>query len=195
MNRTSTPATGARARRFTAFAAVALAVLFLAAPSFAADRWFHVRVDEPHGAEVAVNLPLSLIEMAVSMIPEDFSNEVEVELNQEGFSVEQLHQLWQEVKNTGDATFVTVKDGDQTVEVSRSGNYLIAQTVGDGDTQIDVRFPLEVVDALFSSGPTRLDLAAAVRALANYADGDMVTVRDNDTTVRVWVDDSNQGEP
>jgi hypothetical protein len=128
------------------------------------------------------------------MVPEDFSDEVQVELNEEGFSVEQLHQLWQEVKNTGDATFVTVKEGDQTIEVSRSGNFLVAQTVGDGDTQIDVRFPLEVIDALFSSGPDRLDLAAAVRALANYADGDMVTVRDNDTTVRVWVDDSNEGD-
>jgi hypothetical protein len=177
-----------------ALVAIALAVSFLAAPSFAADRWFHVRVDEPQGAEVAVNLPLSLIEMAVSMVPEDFSDEVQVELNEEGFSVEQLHQLWQEVKNTGDATFVTVKEGDQTIEVSRSGNFLVAQTVGDGDTQIDVRFPLEVIDALFSSGPDRLDLAAAVRALANYADGDMVTVRDNDTTVRVWVDDSNEGD-
>jgi hypothetical protein len=191
---TPTPAFGARTRRLFALAAIALAVLFLAAPSFAADRWFHVRVDEPQGAEVAVNLPLSLIEMAVSMVPEDFSDEVQVELNEEGFSVEQLHQLWQEVKNTGDATFVTVKEGDQTIEVSRSGNFLVAQTVGDGDTQIDVRFPLEVIDALFSSGPDRLDLAAAVRALANYADGDMVTVRDNDTTVRVWVDDSNEGD-
>lgn len=194
MNRTPAPFAGARTRRFAACAAIVLAVLFVAAPSLAADRWFHVRVDEPSGAEVAVNLPLSLIEMAVSMIPEDFSDQVHVELNQDGFSIQQLHQLWQEVKDTGDATFVTVKDGDQTVEVSRSGNYLIAQTVGDGDTQIDVRFPLEVVDALFSSGPDRLDIAAAVRALANYADGDMVTVRDNDTTVRVWVDDSNQGD-
>jgi hypothetical protein len=194
VNRTPAPFAGARTRRFAACAAIVLAVLFVAAPSLAADRWFHVRVDEPSGAEVAVNLPLSLIEMAVSMIPEDFSDQVHVELNQDGFSIQQLHQLWQEVKDTGDATFVTVKDGDQTVEVSRSGNYLIAQTVGDGDTQIDVRFPLEVVDALFSSGPDRLDIAAAVRALANYADGDMVTVRDNDTTVRVWVDDSNQGD-
>jgi hypothetical protein len=193
VNATPAPFAGARTRRFAA-AAIVLAVFFIAAPSLAADRWFHVRVDEPGGAEVAVNLPLSLIEMAVSMIPEDFSDQVHVELNQDGFSIQQLHELWQEVKNTGDATFVTVKDGEQTVEVSRSGNYLIAQTVGGGDTQIDVRFPLEVVDALFSSGPDRLDIAAAVRALANYADGDMVTVRDNDTTVRVWVDDSNQGD-
>jgi hypothetical protein len=194
VNRTPASPAGARTRRFAAFAAAVLAVLLFASPSLAADRWFHVRVDGADGAEVAVNLPLSLIEMAVGMIPQEFSNEVQVELNREGFNIQQLHQLWQEVKHTGDATFVTVKEGDQTIEVSRSGNYLIAQTIGGGDTQIDVRFPLEVVDALFSSGPDRLDIAAAVRALANYADGDMVTVRDNDTTVRVWVDDSNQGD-
>ena len=38
-----------------------------------------------------------------------------------------------------------------------------------------------------------LDFSAAIRALGDHGDGDMVTIRDDSTTVRVWVDDSNEG--
>ncbi|HVS64182.1 MAG TPA: hypothetical protein VMT85_11845 [Thermoanaerobaculia bacterium] len=186
-----------RFRRFApAAAALLVAGFFLATPSLAAsDRWFHVRVDEAHGAEVAVNLPLNLIEMAFDMIPDDLSQDLEVELNEQGFSLDQLRTLWNEVRAGGDATYVTVRDGDDTVEVRKEGNYLVARTAegSSGDTSVDVRFPMEVIDALFSGPPDRLDFAAAIRALADYSDGDMVTVRDGETIVRVWVDDTNEG--
>lgn len=182
-------------RRFAPAAAILLVALFLAAPTLAADRWFHVRVDEAHGAEVAVNLPLNLIEMAFDMIPKDMSDDLEVELNDHGFSVEQLRDLWNEIRLGGDATYVTVRDGDDSVEVRKEGNFLVARTAegSSSDTTVDVRFPMEVVDALFSGSSDRLDFAAAIRALADYSDGDMVTVRDGDTQVRVWVDDTNEG--
>jgi hypothetical protein len=185
-----------RFRRFAPAAAVLLvAGLFLATPSLAADRWFHVRVDEAQGAEVAVNLPLSLIEMAFDMIPQDLSDDLEVELNDHGFSVHQLRTLWSEIRSGGDATYVTVRDGDDNVEVRKEGNFLVARTAegSNGDTSVDVRFPMEVVDALFSGPTDRLDFPAAIRALADYSHGDMVTVRDGDTMVRVWVDDTNEG--
>jgi hypothetical protein len=185
-----------RFRRSTSAAALLLVACFLfAGPALASDRWFHVRVDETDGAQVAVNLPLSLIEMAFDMIPEDLSDDLEVELNDHGFSVVQLRTLWNEVRAGGDATYVTVRDGDDTVEVRKEGNYLVARTAAssNGDTRVDVRFPMEVVDALFSGPTDRLDFAAAIRALADYSEGDMVTVRDGDTSVRVWVDDTNEG--
>ena len=177
---------------------VVLTVLVLAAsPSLASDRWFHVRVEEGDGANVSVNLPLSLVEMAFEMIPEDISsevsNEVHVELNDAGFNVEQLRRLWEEVRYGQDATFLTVEEDDHTIQVRKEGDFFIAETIGNSnDTQIDVRFPLQVVDALFSGGEGRLDFAAAIRALADYGEGDMVTVRENDSIVRVWVDSQNE---
>ena len=177
---------------------VVLTILALAAgPSLASDRWFHVRVEEGDGANVSVNLPLSLVEMAFEMIPEDISDEVShevhVELNDAGFNVEQLRRLWEEVRYGQDATFLTVEEDDHTIQVRKEGDFFIAETIGNGsDTQIDVRFPLQVVDALFSGGEGRLDFAAAIRALADYGEGDMVTVRENDSTVRVWVDSQNE---
>ncbi len=196
MNRTTpenSPSRRTNAR--TAMIAIGFLIvgLFLAAPGLASDRWFHVRVEEDSGAEVNVNLPLSLIESAIKLVPEEAGEEVYIELNEEGFDVDELRQLWQEVRNTADATFLTVKDHGTTVEVRKEGNYFVAETVEGTEygAQVNVRFPLEVVDALFSGPRGTLDLAAAIRALAEVGDGDMVTIQDRDARVRVWVDDSN----
>lgn len=170
-----------------------------AAPGAAAtNKWFHLKVDDRSndGAEVTVNLPLNLIEMAFEMIPEELSQEVstelEVELNDAGFDVDQLRRLWDEVRYGEDATFIQVREKDTEIRVSKQGDLFVAETVGDtAETRIDVRFPLQVVDALFSGPDDRLDFAAAIRALADYGSGDMVTVRDRDSSVRIWIDSNN----
>ncbi len=186
-----------RSRSFKSLFVLLTILVLAASPSLASDRWFHVRVEEGDGANVSVNLPLSLVEMAFEMIPEEISEEVSqdvhVELNDAGFNVEQLRRLWEEVRYGQDATFLTVEEDDHTIQVRKEGDFFIAETIGNSsDTQIDVRFPLQVVDALFSGGEGRLDFAAAIRALADYGEGDMVTVRENDSTVRVWVDSQNE---
>ena len=105
-------------------------------------------------------------------MPDEVSEEVELELNDAGFSVEDLRDLWEEVRYGDDATFLTVREDDHTIQVRKSGDFFIAETTGDSDVEINVRFPLQVIDALFSAGPNRLDLGAAIRALADYGDGD-----------------------
>lgn len=182
-------------RRVAASLAVLAILALVAGPAAASDRWLHVKVDEEGGAKVNVNLPLSLIEMAFEMVPEDLtaemSNEVRVELNDAGFNVEDLRRLWTELRDGGDATFLTVEEDDTRIAVRKTGDFFIAETVGNSDMTVDVRFPAAVVDALFSGGPDRLDFAAAVRALADYSSGDMVTVRDKGNSVRIWIDSSN----
>ena len=171
-----------------------LILAFLAAaPAISSDRWFHVSVQEENGAEVNVNLPLNLIESVIRMLPEDLEDEVRVELNDEGFDIDELRNLWDEIRDSQDATYMTVKDGSEEISIRKSGDFLIAETTSRGqyDAEVNMRFPLEVVDALFSGPNNTLDLAAAVRALADYGDGDLVTVRDRDSVVRIWVDDTN----
>lgn len=187
-------------RRFHSVVFFALLALLIGAAvpaSASGDRWLHVKVDEEQGAKVNVNLPLSLIETAFKMIPEDVTadidRDVRVELNDAGFNVEDLRTLWLELRDGGDATFLTVEDEDVNIAVRKVGDYFVAESFGDSETMIDVRFPAKVVDALFSAGPERLDFAAAVRALADHSSGDMVTVRDGATSVRIWIDDSNEG--
>jgi hypothetical protein len=177
------------------FSVVGGALLFLlvAAPGLAADRWFHVHVSEDggSGAEVMVNLPLHLMEMAAEMIPKDVSEAARFELDESDFSVEELRELWDAMRDGEDATYVTVRDEGQTVEVRKEGDFFVAQTVDGSDTSVDVRFPLQVIDALFSGPSGTLDFGAAIRALADHGEGDMVTIRDGGDTVRVWIDDTN----
>jgi hypothetical protein len=182
-----------------AFVVAVSVVLALALPLVAAasDRWFHVHVDDRSsgGAEVSVNLPVSLIESAFKLIPEDvsreLSTELRIELNDAGFSVDELRDLWSEIRGGDDATYLTVRDNDHSFHVRKSGDFLLVESDESSDTQIDVRFPLPVIDALLSGPDGRLDFSAAIRRLAEYDDGNMVTVRDGDTTIRVWVDSSN----
>ena len=177
---------------------VCLALLLGSTALVAQERWFHVRVSEggDDPVEVSVNFPLSLIEKAIGLIPEEVDEEVRMELNEVDIDIDDLREFWREVRNTPDAVFVTVESEDETVRVAKEGDFLIARTVElrEGGAEVDVKFPFEVLDAMFSGPEDQLDLAAAIRALAEYGDGDMVTVREGDTHVRVWVDDVNDPE-
>jgi hypothetical protein len=186
-----------RAKRTFALAVAVVLSLALPLTAAAADRWFHVHVDDRSsgGAEVSVNLPLTLIESAVKLIPEEvsreLSRELQIELDEVGFSGDELRELWTAVRAGDDATYVTVRDDEHNLDVRKSGDFLVVDSDESSDTQIDVRFPLPVIDALLSAPDGRLDFSAAIRTLAEYDDGNMVTVRDRETTVRVWVDSSN----
>ena len=176
-----------------------IALFFIAASGvLAQERWFHVRVTEG-GAEpthVAVNLPLSLVEAALQLIPEEVKREIDIELNEVDFEIEDLRKFWEDVRHLDDATFVTVESPDETVKVAKEGELLVARTTerSAGGAQVDVRFPFAVLDALFQGTEDHtIDLVGAVRALAQYGDGDIVTVDDGETRVRVWVDDYNEG--
>jgi hypothetical protein len=176
-----------------------IVLFFAAAPGvLAQERWFHVRVTEsaPEPTTVAVNLPLSLVEAALRLIPEEVQHEIDMELNDVDFEIEDLRKFWEDVRDLEDATFVTVESPEETVEVAKAGELLVARTTertADG-AQVDVRFPFAVLDALFQgTAEHQVDLVGAARALAEYGDGDIVTVEDGETRVRVWVDDSNEG--
>jgi len=51
-----------------------------------------------------------------------------------------------------------------------------------------------VVDALFSAGKDELDLVAALRALSAHGDMELVTVKDAENDVRIWIDSKNATE-
>ena len=172
-------------------------LFFVASGLLAQERWFHVRVTETgvDPTNVAVNMPLSLIEAALKLVPEEVHKEMDLELNEVDFDLDDLRQFWKDVKDVDDATFVTVESADETVKVAKEGDLLVARTTertADG-AQVDVRFPFAVLDALFQgTGEHELDLVGAARALAQYGDGDIVTVNDGNSQVRVWVDDVNE---
>jgi len=54
--------------------------------------------------------------------------------------------------------------------------------------------PMKVVDALFSAGKDELDLVAGLRALAANGDTELVSVKDEENNVRVWLDSKNSSD-
>ena len=56
---------------------------------------------------------------------------------------------------------------------------------------MEIKVPMKVVDALLSAGKDELDILAALKALSAHGDTELVTVKDEENTVRVWVDSKN----
>lgn len=180
-------------QRFRTLAA--LFVLFLAlvgAGTAAADQWIHVQVNnQGDEEEVVVNLPLSLLSAAAALIPDEVDQEAQIALDDVDMSWQDLMNFWQAVKDAPEATFVTVQTKDENVEVKKEGEFLLVRTVEskEGGADVNVTFPMAVVDALLSGPDKTLNFEAALHALAEHGDGNLVSVRDGSETVRIWIDD------
>lgn len=158
-------------------------------------KWIHVRVDEAEGAKVAINLPISLVDVAVDMAKEEALDAEDFELDPNGkVKIEDLRRMWQELKGAGDAEFVNVQDGDEHVRIFRRGDEVHVQVDEDGEQKVRIEMPSSIVDALLSSEGDQLNVEAAARELGRIGEQDVVTINDEGTTVRIWVDSSNTGE-
>jgi len=66
-----------------------------------------------------------------------------------------------------------------------------AVAVGARESKVEVKVPMKVIDALFSAGKSELDIVAALRALSSFGDTELVSVKADDNTVRIWLDSKN----
>ncbi len=178
-----------------------LLLALTATAAFAAEKWIHIKVDGDDDEQVTVNLPLSLLSAAAALVPEEVQHEVnreiEVALDDVHFRWEDLITFWREVRNAPEATFVTVQTRDEKVEVKKEGDYVLVRTTevtSRHGTDVDVKFPLAVIDALLSGPEGTLNFEAALNALAEEGNGHIVSVRDDEATVRIWIDEQNEAE-
>ena len=95
------------------------------------------------------------------------------------------------MRDSPDATYVTVENENETIRVKRAGNYMLVESDSTSETQVNVRFPMAAVDALLSGPEGTLDFKAALQVLAQEDHGHLVSVRDGETTVDIWIDDKN----
>jgi hypothetical protein len=61
-------------------------------------------------------------------------------------------------------------------------------------SDVDIKIPMHVIDALFSAGKDELDVVAGLHALASLGDTELVSVKSEDSTVRVWMDSKNSSD-
>ncbi len=171
---------------------VTLMVLGTAVAEAKTDLWLHIKVREgDDGSRVNINLPLSVVEAATPMIPEEARQAGRLRIDDQDLSVADLRRIWHEVQRQPDATFITVDDSSGHVRVARSGGYLLIASTNQGrrhDDHVEVRIPATVVDALLSGSGDRFNLGAALAALVKSGEGDLVTVNGSNETVRMWVD-------
>lgn len=190
-----------KTRHTLIIAALALLVALPAAAQTASqDLWIHVKVHEEGGdnARVTVNLPVSFLEGVLPLIESSGEFKVDdarIEFENSDITVDDLRRVLQSLKDSPDATFAEVQTDTEKVVFYKQGDYLRVETEESTDgTEVRAHFPIAVLDALLSAPGEQLDLRAAIQALAAQGPGDLVTVRDGETSVRVWIDDIAEAE-
>jgi hypothetical protein len=175
-----------------------LALALVCGAASAGDSWIHVSVDstDARGESVRVSLPFSLVETLLPMVevePLRGGRLVLDDLDLEGLD---LKAVLTELAKVEDADLVQVRDGDETVSVSKRDGFLhVDVDESRGRERVRLRMPMTIVDALVASDsePNSLDLAAAMRALSAF-EGDLISVQNGEETVRIWIDSSHSIE-
>ena len=177
------------------------------------------------GETVCVNVPLELAEKILPTINKNQLHGGKVTIDKFDANGVDFRALLDAVRSSKDGEFVTVngKDGED-VRVAKQGGFLLVHVTDgsghiahyhhmnkDGDdkkdegaskeltkpkvSHVEVKIPLSVVDAMFSAGKDEIDLVAGLRMLSSQGDTELVSVKDEENTVRVWVDSKNANGP
>jgi hypothetical protein len=185
--------------------------------SSTSERWLHVRViDTNHeGETVRVNVPVEMAEKVLPAINKDRLRNGKVQINRSDIEGVDLKALLEAVRSSKDGEYVTVQSNDNDVRVAKQAGYMVVHVTEKGfkssksdkdkadkadksvdksyeRSRVDVKVPMKVVEALLSAGKDELDVLAALRALsAHGGDTELVSVKSDDSTVRVWLDSKN----
>jgi hypothetical protein len=196
-----------RAKRFGAVSLVS-AMVALAAVSAAfgqsgsaKDRWLHVRVinSDNKGETVRVNIPLELAENVLPTINKNHLHNGKVTIDQAHMNDVDVRALINAIRTAKDGEYVTVQGTDQDVRVAKEGGRLLVRVKDNkssksNKSEVDIKIPMHVIDALFSAGKDELDIVAGLHALASLGDTELVSVKSDDSTVRVWMDSKNSSD-
>lgn len=200
---------------------VPLAATAQAAPSGERWLHVRVVSADSGGETVCVNVPLELAEKILPAINKNQLHGGKVTVDKLDAEGVDFRALLDAVRGAKDGEFVTVngKDGED-VRVAKQGGFLlvhVAESPGHGaqhhadknpadksadgkkqgeqasknGTHVEVKVPLSVVDALFSGKKDELDLLAGLKMLSSQGDTELVSVKDEENIVRIWVDSKN----
>ncbi len=189
----------------------ALAALSLAPAAIASEAWLHIDIKDSAGSEgetVKVNIPLSMIERMLPALQDehirngkiklDFSRDDDDSDDDAGDSRApgrasreiDLKAVVRALRDTPDGDFVKIRDHEDNVSISKSGDYILVNVDSrrNAGEKVRLRMPLDIADAITQGDDDELDLVALMRALSRHAGEDLVTVEDGDTRIRIWVD-------
>ncbi len=180
-------------RKGLAGLAFGILVAASAASAQGAKPWLHVQVDEGSKSKVAVNLPLSLVEIALAAAPQTLFSDGHFKLHtgDSRLSLADIRKLWKELKATGDSEFVSVEQEDETVSIARKGELVLIRVAKPSNQEsVKVDLPVSLVDAMLAGEGDEIDVRAALADLSKRR-GDIVHVTDANSQVHVWIDERN----
>ena len=208
-------------RRFLKAAAILVLGLFALAPlaSLAqaatdTDQWIHIRVTsrDAKGEVVRINVPIEMAEKVLPAINKDRLHDGKVRIESDQVKDVDLRAILDAVRTARDGEYVTVQSNENNVRVSKSNGMLYifvtdkeqakkpaakedaakgAKASEAVESKVEIKIPMKVVDALFSAGKDELDVVAALRALSANGDTELVSVKDDENTVHIWIDSKN----
>jgi hypothetical protein len=171
-----------------------LALSLTLAPAASADsRWIHVRVDEDgeDGARVDIQVPLTMVSSLLPTLKKKIEiHEGRIDLGDGEMTLDEMRGYWAAVKSAKDGNYVTVRDGSDTVRISKRGGVVHVDVSGNrGSERVKLRLPAALVDAVLGADDT-LDVGELVRALGSVPNGEIIAVDDDESRVRIWIDDT-----
>lgn len=173
---------------------VAVKILMAASP----DRWLHIKVDNTGDKteRVRVNVPLDLAEKIIPAINNDKFQHGKIHCDMAKVNDIDLRAVLEALRDAKDNEFITVDSDHENVRVAKQAGNLVIKVKDEAKKKqkVDISIPFTVVNALLSGPKDQLDLAAAVRALADHGDTVLVTVTDGTSNVRIWVDSKSVAE-
>jgi hypothetical protein len=187
-------------RKFRSLALLGVLSLSIITATLAAqkDQYLHIKVEDPAKSEsVNVNIPLSLAEKILPTINRGNLHQGHVTISSSDLDAVGLRAILGALRTAPDNEFVTVKEHGQDVRVAKSNGNLVVHVreAGEGGHNVHITVPMKVVDALFSTvKKDELDVAAALRALADAGDTLLVSIQDATQQVRIWLDSRGSQE-
>jgi len=184
-----------------------LAAVTLAQNAAKTDQWIHVRVEnrDAGGETVRVNVPIDMAVKVLPAIKKDHLRDGKVRINGAHMDDVDLRAMLDAIRTAKDGEYVTVQSNENDVRVAKNAGYLYIHVTEKNhkksseakdpkathESKVEVKIPIKVVDALFSSGTDELDIVAALRALSSHGDTELVSVKDSENMVRIWIDSKN----
>lgn len=155
------------------------------------DRWIHVRVDDTDGGKgrVDIQVPIGMVQSLLPALKGAHAHG-SIHVDAKSMDLAEFKKYWAAVRTAKDGEYVTVRDEDQNVRIAKHGGNLLL-TVDDkgGKSRVRMNVPLPIIDAVLASGDS-VDLDALGGALAKAGTGELLTVDDEDSHVRIWIDGS-----
>jgi hypothetical protein len=159
---------------------------------------------------------MAVVEAALKSTPELIEEHGKVHFgDHHGMKLADFRRMWKQLAAVGDAEFVSVESDEENVKVQRKGDtlYVYVDHKGTAPTpaekpagkaaadkpetrtahkagEVRVEIPVALVDALLSGEGDQVNIQAAVAEIQKRR-GDIVRVRDEDSNVRIWIDEQN----